>query len=96
MWMARFRYFSVPPLLYTNLIVIPPSIPFVFCTRHAPCVPCVVLVRSTISPWPLSLLLAISMGITFVTVPLWETFYVLGTGFWIVKFDQVPTVGDMT
>ncbi|CAM9814346.1 unnamed protein product [Ectocarpus fasciculatus] len=45
-------------------------------------------VQSVSSPWLLSLLLAISMGITSVTVPLWETVYVIATGFWIVNSDQ--------
>ncbi|CAM9240864.1 unnamed protein product [Ectocarpus sp. 4 AP-2014] len=45
-------------------------------------------VQSVSSPWLLSLLLAISIGITSVTVPLWETVYVHGTGFWIVNSDQ--------
>ncbi|CAN0497251.1 unnamed protein product, partial [Ectocarpus sp. 12 AP-2014] len=45
-------------------------------------------VQSVSSPGLLSVLLAISMGITSVTVPLWETVHVLGTGFWIVNSDQ--------
>ncbi|CAM9696298.1 unnamed protein product [Ectocarpus fasciculatus] len=45
-------------------------------------------VQSVSSPGLLSLLLAISMGTTAATVPLWETVIVVGTSFWIVNSDQ--------
>ncbi|CAN0058933.1 unnamed protein product [Ectocarpus sp. 6 AP-2014] len=45
-------------------------------------------VQSVSSPGLLTLMLAVSMGMTAATVPLWETVIVVGTSFWIVNSDQ--------